>query len=120
VGGGLAKLTNGFGNADMQKFYAEQVPKWFDAFHQLIPKNAFLPLIGTADLAGGIGLFIPGVSKLANLLLIPVMIGAVYSHFRADDAMGSIPAAVIVIALIALYHLKQQPAHKNDGEKKNE
>lgn len=69
-------------------------------------------LIGYAELAGGLGLVLPGIFGLgllipliAALCLAALMIGAAVYHFRIKDNKGAIPSIVLagILLLLALY-----------------
>ena len=68
-----------------QSFAAMGLPEWFGYF------------IGLAELAAGIGLFIPRLSALAATGLIPIMAGAAYFHIAY-----AVPSAVPALVFIAL------------------
>jgi hypothetical protein len=85
---------------------AEKMP-WVNHFSK---RN--VRLIGYAELAGGLGLVLPGIFGLgllipliAALCLAALMIGAAVYHFRIKDNKGAIPSIVLagILLLLALY-----------------
>ena len=69
-------------------------------------------LIGYAELAGGLGLILPGVVGLgllipliAALCLAALMIGAAVYHLRLKDYKGAIPSIVLagILLILAMY-----------------
>lgn len=82
---------------------AELAPKmpWVNKFSERTVR-----LIGYAELAGGLGLVLPGVVGLGFIQIIAasclavLMVGAAVWHFRTKDTKGAIPAAVIAAVLI--------------------
>jgi uncharacterized membrane protein len=65
-------------------------------------------LIGAAEVLGGLGLILPAATGIAPILtplaavgIAIVMIGAMITHFRADEKAQMVPgAALFVIAVI--------------------
>ena len=56
--------------------------------------------IGACELAGGVGLLIPALSGLAAACLIPIMLGAIYSHLSHDPPQQALGAVVALVLLI--------------------
>ena len=87
---------------------AELAPKmpWVNKFSE---RN--VRLIGYAELAGGLGLVLPGVVGLGFIQLIAasclavLMVGAAAWHLKVKDNKGAIPAGVIALALILIIFL---------------
>jgi putative oxidoreductase len=61
--------------------------------------DAFRVFIGIAEVAGGIGLLVPGLATWAGLGLVVIMAGAVYTHVMGDI---SIVLPAVVGALLAV------------------
>lgn len=61
----------------------------------------FRLLIGAVEVAAGIALLVPRAAFLASLTLAVVMAGAVYTHFRHDEAAQAV-VPVVLLALVAL------------------
>ena len=74
--------------------------------------NSFTPaqvrLIGTAEILGALGLILPGVTGILPILtpiaaaaLVVLMIGAVFTHIRLNEAdKASAPILPLVLALV--------------------
>lgn len=85
---------------------AGQMP-WVNTFSKRTVR-----LIGYAELAGGLGLVLPGIVGLgllipliAALCLASLMIGAAVYHLRLKDTKGAIPSIVLagILLILALY-----------------
>ena len=57
----------------------------------------FATLIGSLEVAGSIGLWIPRLSGLAALGLAGVMVGAIVSHLRNDPISAALPALIMLL-----------------------
>lgn len=79
---GSAKLL---GVAQLHASFALMgLPAWFGYF------------IGAAEVAGAVGLFIPGLQRLAAAGLVPIMGGAVFFHLFYTPWAQGIPALIFL------------------------
>ncbi|MBX3295791.1 MAG: DoxX family protein [Acidobacteria bacterium] len=63
-----------------------------------------LPLIGALEVAGGLGLLIPRLAGLAAAGLIPVMIGALFTHLSHGEMdMAPVPFVVLIVLAVIAY-----------------
>ena len=58
---------------------------------------------GVLEVSGGVGVLIPKYSSWAALLLAMVMCGAIIAHLTVLHSPPSLPATLLVIALIAAW-----------------
>jgi uncharacterized membrane protein YphA (DoxX/SURF4 family) len=65
--------------------------------------GAFIKLIGTAEVAGGLGLVLPGLTATLPLLtvvaaigLTAIMLGAVATHIRRSELPVAVPSLVLM------------------------
>lgn len=58
---------------------------------------------GILEVGGGIGVLIPKYSQWAALLLAVVMCGAILAHLTRLHSPPSLPATLLVIALLAAW-----------------
>ena len=89
-----------FAAAGAGKFGAEATAN----FQKFGYGDGFRIFIGLAELAGGIGLLVPGLAFWAGSGLIVIMLGAVYTHF-AVEINPAFPA-VVALLLAALTFLR--------------
>ncbi len=91
-----------FINAGLNKFFnympvpedmPEQAMAMFNAFMQI---GWLMPLIATAEIVGGILFIIPRTRALAALMLMPVMVGILCSHFYLGEGFP-IPLAMTAV-----------------------
>ncbi|MCF6521906.1 DoxX family protein [Streptomyces sp. JJ36] len=87
LNGGVLKLAGAFG-----------APEAFDAMGLGTPG---MYLVGTAELAGGIGLLIPRLAGLAALAFVPMMAGAVVIE-AATHGAGMIVAPLGALAAVSV------------------
>jgi uncharacterized membrane protein YphA (DoxX/SURF4 family) len=78
-------------------FSAMGLPTWFGYF------------IGLAEVSAGIAMFIPKLTALAGLGVIPIMLGATYYHI-AYDVPSPVPALIFLILAIYAVVLRKQEA----------
>ncbi|MBB5203630.1 putative membrane protein YphA (DoxX/SURF4 family) [Inhella inkyongensis] len=71
------------------------LPAWFGYF------------IGSAEVAGALGLFIPRLRRLAAAGLVPIMAGALYFHVRHTPLEQGVPA--LVLLSLALWVAMRRP-----------
>ena len=57
----------------------------------------FVTVVGSLEVAGAIGLWIPRLSGLAALGLTGLMLGAVVSHLRHDPVNDALPALIMLL-----------------------
>lgn len=68
-----------------------------------IPDVMRYPL-GILEIAGAIGLWVPGLRKWAALGLMGMMLGAIYTHVKvADPIVDTVPAVVMFLLAGAVY-----------------
>lgn len=90
-------LSGVFLNAAFRKFTGHVVP--VETFQALGMDPWFRYIIGSLELAGGMGLLIRPLSGLAAAGLALVMVGAIGTHlFLVPDSI--LPASVLLIALL--------------------
>ena len=64
----------------------------------------FMSLIGVLEVLGGLGLLIPKGRKYANFALIALMIGALFTHIKADESsMVGLPLICIFMLGLVLW-----------------
>lgn len=81
--GGIGKWS---GNEMMHSsFTILGLPSWFGYF------------IGTCELAGAIGIWVPRLSALAAMGISVIMLGAVYFHAMNTPLGQAVPAVVVLI-----------------------
>lgn len=63
----------------------------------------FMYVVGLAELAGAVLLWVRGAVGYGALLLVAVMIGALFSHIRGGDPISKmVPAAIILVLMAGL------------------
>jgi uncharacterized membrane protein YphA (DoxX/SURF4 family) len=72
--------------------------------------DGFRVFIGSAEIAGGIGLLIPLVSSWAALGLAIIMVGAAYTHFVHTPPLQALPAIVCFGLLLFVAHARRERA----------
>lgn len=72
-------------------------------------------VIGGAEIAGGVGLFIPITRRLAGLGLAVIMAGAVFLHLRHGQVAEVMPAAVLLALLIVALILLGRKDTEEEG-----
>ena len=73
---------------------------------------SFMYIIGALELLGAIGLLIKPLRLLANIGLIGIMIGALYTHISSGDPIQMMVLA-IVASILLVVHLKSILSHKS-------
>ncbi len=63
--------------------------------------DAFRLFIGSAELSGAIGLWIPRLAFWAALGLIVIMLGAIYTHVTHGEAMFAPLVAALLLGFVA-------------------
>ena len=74
-------------------------------FSQLNLPIWFALVIGIAEIAGAIGIWITRTRRIAAIGLAVIMVGAVYYHVRFPPVLGALPALCVFFA--CLYILRQ-------------
>jgi uncharacterized membrane protein YphA (DoxX/SURF4 family) len=93
-----------FINAGLSKFFnympqPEQMPeKLVKAMTAIIQIGWLMPLIGIAEIIGGILIIIPRTRALGALVIFPVMVGILLTN-TVTDTMG-LPIALIFAAIL--------------------
>lgn len=94
--GGYGKLS---GNpAMLGAFPMMGLPSWFGYF------------IGTCELAGAIGIWLPRLQALAALGIAIIMAGAVYFHINYTPLQGGIPALLVLVSCIFIFTQRKNQA----------
>jgi uncharacterized membrane protein YphA (DoxX/SURF4 family) len=73
---------------------------------------SFMYIIGALEVLGAIGLLIKPLRLLANIGLIGIMIGALYTHLSSGDAIQMMVLAVVASALLVIHLSKYLKARK--------
>lgn len=95
IGAGGAKLA---GVPELHaSFSAMGLPTWFGYF------------IGLAELLAGIAMFMPRLTALAGVGLVPIMLGAAYYHI-AYNVPSAVPAIVFLLLAIYAVAIRKQNA----------
>jgi len=93
-----------FVNAGLNKFFnyipvpeeiPEEVLKDFQAITEIV---WLMPLIGIAEIVGGLLVIIPKTRTLGALVLFPVMVGILCTHIFVDTT--ALPLVLIYLALL--------------------
>jgi len=79
----------------------------------------FASVIGAAEIAGGIGLFIPKISMLAAFGLVSVMLGAIATHLLNGEAGHIVTPLIYLAVLSAIIVLRRQKAPTQLSDKAN-
>ena len=88
IGGGAAKLMGQSGQ--VAAFARWGLPPWFRA------------LVGTFEVAGGIGLALPTTRPAGSAILATIMVGALWAHAANGEFPDLIPAAVLLTLFLAI------------------
>jgi uncharacterized membrane protein YphA (DoxX/SURF4 family) len=95
----LALLYIFFG---VPKLMAE--PQAVDQFSKYGYPDWFRTIVGIVEVAGGLGLLIPKARKYANFGLIALMIGALFTHVKAEEStMIGLPLLCIIMLSLILW-----------------
>jgi uncharacterized membrane protein YphA (DoxX/SURF4 family) len=93
-----------FVNSGLNKFFnympmPEDMPEnMMRMFTGLMAIPWLLPLIGVAEIVGGILFIIPKYRALAALIIFPVMVGIVLTHVTV--ALSGLPIALVLFAIL--------------------
>jgi len=69
----------------------------------------FMYVIGALEIIGSILILLPRCAAFGAGLMLPVMVGAAYSHLNAGDAMVAAMPAMILFALLAIIVMRGLP-----------
>jgi uncharacterized membrane protein YphA (DoxX/SURF4 family) len=103
-----------FINAGLNKFFnympppkemPENVMKMFGAFMQI---GWLMPLIAIAEILGGLLLIFPKTRALGVLVIFPVMVGILVSHFTVAPEGLLIPAIMAVILIWVIFEERRK------------
>ena len=72
-------------------------------FAALVEIEWLMPLIGAAEIVGGLLLLFPRTRALGTLVLIPVATGILLTHLLVDPAQLVIPVVIWVVLLWIIY-----------------
>ncbi len=100
-----AGLDKFFHYMPMPKDVSEKMMKAFGAFTEI---GWLMPLVGLAELVGGILIIIPKTRALGALIIFPVMVGIVLTNIVQDNT--GLPIAIILSAILAwvMYENKEK------------
>jgi uncharacterized membrane protein YphA (DoxX/SURF4 family) len=90
--GGLNKFFNFM---PMPENMAPALVNDFTAFIEIV---WLMPLVGTAEVVGGLLIIIPKTRALGTLVLFPVMVGVILTHIFVDPA--SLPMGLVLWAIM--------------------
>ncbi|MDI9256903.1 DoxX family membrane protein [Flavobacterium sedimenticola] len=106
-----------FINAGLDKFLhhmpvpndiPEPLMKAFGAFMEI---NWLLPLVGAAELVGGVLFIIPKTRALGAVVLFPVMVGILLTNTITDTSGMPIALVLLAIHLWVIYENRAKYAH---------
>jgi uncharacterized membrane protein YphA (DoxX/SURF4 family) len=90
-----AGLDKFFHYMPMPKDMPEKMMKAFGAFAEI---GWLMPLVGIAELVGGILIILPKTRALGALIILPVMVGIVLTNIVQDKS--ALPLAIILAAIL--------------------
>lgn len=73
----------------------EKMVKAFGAFMEI---GWLLPLVGLAEIIGGIFLIIPRTRALGAIIIFPIMVGILLTHIFQDQT--GLPIAITLVAIL--------------------
>jgi uncharacterized membrane protein len=73
-----------------------------EAFERFSLTSGFMRFIGTAEVAGAVGLFLPRLAPLAAVGLALVTGGAVVQHAIYDPLVMALPASFLLVVCVVL------------------
>ena len=93
-----------FLNAGLNKFFnympvPELTPEQLEAFGAFMKLSWLMPLVGAAEVVGGILVIPPKTRALGAIILLPVMVGVLAHHATMDPSGIYIPLAMFIILL---------------------
>jgi uncharacterized membrane protein YphA (DoxX/SURF4 family) len=89
-------LAAAFVSAGSMKFFSAEAATQFAQFGY---PGWFLVLIGVIEVAGGVALLVPRLAPIAAAGLGVVMVGAVFTVLRHDDAVKALAPLVFLVLL---------------------
>lgn len=92
INGGVNKI---FRYMPMPENMPEAIMKDFEALKEIV---WLIPLIAVAEILGGILIIIPKTRALGALVLFPVVVGIVLTHFLVETS--GIPMSIIISAIL--------------------
>ena len=98
-------LTKFFNYMPMPKDMPEDSMKMFGAMGQI---KWLIPLIGVAEIVGGILFIIPKFRALGALVLFPVLVGILLTHFTIAPEGLLIPLVMTAIFIWALFDNREK------------
>ena len=105
-----------FINSGLNKFFnympppkemPENIMKMFTAMTQI---GWLLPLVGIAEIVGGLLFIIPKYRAVGTLILLPVMVGILVTHFSVAPEGLPIPLVMTAIIIWAMFEDRQKYA----------
>jgi uncharacterized membrane protein YphA (DoxX/SURF4 family) len=106
-----------FINAGMNKFFnympvPEDLPETqVNMFMAMMQIGWLLPLVAIGEITGGVLLIVPRWRALAAIVLFPIIIGIMLTHFTV--AKDGIPMALIIAAVIVWVIIENKERYKN-------
>jgi uncharacterized membrane protein YphA (DoxX/SURF4 family) len=91
----------------MPKDLPEKMTKAFAAFTEI---GWLMPLVGIAEIVGGILIIIPRTRALAALIIFPVMVGIVLTNIVQDTS--GLPIAIVFSALLIWIMFENREKYK--------
>jgi uncharacterized membrane protein YphA (DoxX/SURF4 family) len=94
-----------FVNAGLDKFFhympmpKEMPEKMLKAFGAFMEVGWLMPLVGIAELIGGILIILPRTRALGALIIFPVMVGIILTNIVQDTS--GLPMVIILVAILA-------------------
>lgn len=92
-----ALLTALYLFAGSSKFFSEQA---VEGFRNMGYSDGFRIFIGSAELSGAIGLWLPRLAFWAAVGLAMIMVGAVHTHLTVTEAGPPTTAAIALVLLL--------------------
>jgi len=92
INSGLNKFLN---YMPMPEKMPDKMVKAFEAFMEI---GWLLPLVGLAEIIGGILFIIPRTRALGALIIFPIMVGILLTHIFQDQT--GLPIAITLIAIL--------------------
>jgi uncharacterized membrane protein YphA (DoxX/SURF4 family) len=103
-----------FMNAGLDKFFhympmpKDITDKMMKAFNAFMEIGWLMPLVGLAELVGGLFIIFPRTRALGALIIFPVMVGIVLTNIVQDKS--GLPIALVLTAILAwiMYENKEK------------
>jgi putative oxidoreductase len=106
-------LSLGFLAAALTKFVPHS--GWEERFAAWGYPVWFVPLVGSAEVLGVIGLWIPRLSRYAIVLLAVVLLEASYANLSHPPLVQAVRPAVFLTLLLGLYITQRGSARPSSG-----